>query len=147
MKKKSVKDFVQKPDFKIRWQGYEAIRPELLETFDYEYPGRRNVVTVQTDEFTAVCPWSGLPDFAIIKVIYVPNKQIIELRSFKYYLYSYRTVGIFQEHLTQRILEDLVCCCDPLEMKVITDYNIRGGIHTVSEANYQKSQKKKPHQK
>lgn len=138
MKKKSVTEFAEKPDYKLYWQGYDAIRPDLLETFDYEYPDRRNVVTISTDEFTAVCPWSGLPDFAMIKVIYVPDKKIIELRSFKYYLFSYRSVGIFQEHLTQRLLEDLVRCCDPLEMTVITDYNIRGGIHTTSEAFYKR---------
>lgn len=138
IRRKKVKEFAKKPDFKFEFDGYDAIRPELLETFAYEYPGQRSEVTVETDEFTAVCPWSGLPDFAKITVVYVPNKDVIELRAYKYYLYSYRNVGIFQEHLTQRLLDDLVRCCDPLEMTVITDYNIRGGIHTVSKASYRK---------
>ncbi|MBL7996564.1 NADPH-dependent 7-cyano-7-deazaguanine reductase QueF [bacterium] len=138
MRNKTVKDFVKKPEFKFNFDGTEAIRPDLLETFAYEYSGRRNEVTVETEEFTAVCPWSGLPDYALITVKYVPDNKIIELRSLKYYLYSYRNVGIFQEHLTVRLLDDLVKACAPLEMTVITDYNIRGGIHTVSQASYQK---------
>lgn len=136
--KKAVSDFAVKPDFKIQWQGVEAIRPELLETFDYEYAGKDTEVLIETDEFTSVCPWSGLPDFATIRVEYVPYRKIIELRSFKYYLYTYRQVGIFQEHLTQRLLQDLVRCCDPKRMTVITDYNIRGGIHTLCRASYQR---------
>lgn len=139
---KTVKDFVNKPEFKFHFDGTDAIRPDLLETFAYAYAGQRNEVTVETEEFTAVCPWSGLPDYALITVKYVPDKKIIELRSFKYYLYSYRNVGIFQEHLTVRLLDDLVKACAPLEMTVITDYNIRGGIHTVSQASYQKKKTK-----
>ena len=138
LRRKKPEDFVKKPDFKFTFEGYDAIRAELLETFAYEFPGKRSEVTVETDEFTAVCPWSGLPDFAKITVKYVPNKDVIELRSYKYYLYSYRNVGIFQEHLTQRLLNDLVQCCDPLEMKIITDYHIRGGVHTLTEAAYKK---------
>lgn len=141
-RRKTTQEFVKKPEFKFSFDGYDAIRPELIETFAYENPAQRNEVTVETDEFTAVCPWSGLPDFAKITVTYVPYKDIIELRSFKYYLFSYRNVGIFQEHLTVRILNDLVKACAPLEMTVITDYNIRGGIHTVSQSSYKKAGKK-----
>ncbi len=135
---KNAEEFAVKPDFKFKFDGYSSIRPEMLETFDYEFPKQKSEVVVETDEFTAVCPWSGLPDFAKITVKYIPNKKIIELRSYKYYLYSYRNVGIFQEHLTPRLLNDLVEACDPIEMTVITDYNIRGGIHTVSQASYKK---------
>ncbi len=142
-RRKKPLEFAKKPEFKFTFDGYDAIRPELIETFAYENPAQRNEVTVETDEFTAVCPWSGLPDFAKITVKYVPLKDIIELRSFKYYLYSYRNVGIFQEHLTVRILNDLVKACAPMEMTVITDYNIRGGIHTVSQAFYKKAKGKK----
>jgi len=131
-----VSRFQKGPDFKLVWHDESAIRPELLETFDYEYTGKPTDVTIETDEFTSVCPWSGLPDFANIAVVYQPHKKVIELRSFKYYLYTYRNVGIFQEHLTQRLLADLVKCCRPRYMKVVTDYNIRGGIHTLAEAEY-----------
>ncbi len=135
---KKTEEFASKPAFQFAFEGYQAIKPELLETFAYEYPGKRTEVVLETDEFTAVCPWSGLPDFARITVRYVPRREVIELRSFKYYLYTYRNVGIFQEHLTQRLLTDLVRCCDPLEMSIKTDYNIRGGIHTVAEASFRK---------
>ena len=112
----------------------EAIDIAVLETFPYEYPGRDVLINIETDEFTAVCPYSGLPDYATIRVNYVPGKLILELRSFKYYLYSFRNVGIYQEHAVNRILDDLAKCCKPKWMQVIADYNIRGGVHTVASA-------------
>lgn len=115
-------------------EGQNSIDVEVLESFVYEYPGKDIVVDLETDEFTAVCPFSGLPDFAVIKVHYVPDKLILELRSFKYYLFSFRNVGIYQEHLVNRILSDVVECCRPKWIEVIADYKIRGGIHTVVSA-------------
>ena len=116
-----------------------AIDVGALETFPYEYPGKDIVINIDTDEFTAVCPWSGLPDFATIRVDYIPGRSIIELRSFKYYLLSYRNVGIYQEHAVNRILEDLVRCCHPKWMKITADYRIRGGVHTVASREYRAS--------
>ena len=116
-----------------------AINVGALETFPYEYPGKDIVINIDTDEFTAVCPWSGLPDFATIRVDYIPGRSIIELRSFKYYLLSYRNVGIYQEHAVNRILEDLVRCCHPKWMKITADYRIRGGVHTVASREYRAS--------
>jgi len=106
------------------------IRPELLETFPYEYPGSRATVEISTDEFTAVCPWSGLPDFGTVTVRYLPRDRILELRSFKYYLLSYRNVGIYQEHAANRILADLTRACAPEWMELDLDYRVRGGVHT-----------------
>ena len=116
----------------------EAVDVDALEKFPYEYPGRDVVVAIDTNEFTAVCPFSGLPDFATLKVSYIPHKLILELRSFKYYLLSYRNVGIYQEHAVNRILEDLVECCKPKWMQVIADYTIRGGVHTVASVEWGK---------
>jgi len=113
-----------------------AIDVAALETFPYEYPGKDIAVSIDTDEFTAVCPWSGLPDFGTIRVEYIPARVLIELRSFKYYLLSYRSVGIYQEHAVNRILEDLVRCAKPKWMKVTADYKIRGGVHTVASRVY-----------
>ena len=113
-----------------------TIDVSVLETFPYEYVGKDIAINIDTDEFTVVCPWSGLPDFARIKVDYIPNKVCIELRSFKYYLLSYRSVGIYQEHAVNRILEDLVKCASPKWMKVTADYRVRGGIHTVASREY-----------
>lgn len=112
-------------------QGLSSIDVEALETFPYEYPGKDIAIVIDSDEFTAVCPWSGLPDFGSIRIEYVPRRCILELRSCKYYLLSYRNVGIYQEHLVNRILEDLVRISSPRWMKVTVDYRIRGGIHTV----------------
>ncbi len=123
-------------DKSFPFDGYEKINDNVLETFPYEHVGKNIMINIDTDEFTVVCPFSGLPDFAIIKVNYIPNKKIIELRSFKYYLHSYRSVGIYQEHLVNRILDDLVKCVHPKWMEVIADYKIRGGIHTVTKAEY-----------
>jgi len=113
------------------FEGVEALTPEVLETFDYEYHGRDAVVEVATDEWSCVCPFSGLPDFGNLTVRYVPSDVCIELKSLKYYLTSFRNVGIYQEHAAHRVLEDLVGCCAPKWMEVVLDYRLRGGIHTV----------------
>ena len=117
-------------------QGLQTIDVAALETFPYEYPGNDIIVNIDSEEFTAVCPWSGLPDFGTVRVDYTPDRDIVELRSFKYYLLSYRNVGIYQEHLVNRILEDLVRCARPKWMRVIADYSVRGGVHTVVSREY-----------
>ena len=111
--------------------GVEALTPEVLETFPFEYAGREALVEISTDEFTTVCPYSGLPDFGTLTVRYLPAVSCLELKSFKYYLTSFRSVGIYQEHAAHRILDDLVACCAPRWMEVVLDYRLRGGIHTV----------------
>jgi len=100
------------PDRRFDIAGYDAIDTAALETFPYEYPGRDVAVDIETDEFTAVCPWSGLPDFGTVKIRYLPGGKILELRSLKYYLLSYRNVGIYQEHAVTRMLDDLVTTVD-----------------------------------
>ncbi len=123
-----------------------AIDARVLDTFPYDYPGKDITINIETNEFTAVCPWSGLPDFATITIAYIPTRVCIELRSLKYYLLSYRNVGIYQEHAVNRILDDLVTCADPKWMKVTADYTIRGGIHTVASREYRrKATRRRPH--
>ena len=126
----------QRPDKRYDAADLSAIDVRALDTFPYEYPGKDITINIETDEFTAVCPWSGLPDFATIRIDYIPLKVCIELRSLKYYLLSYRNVGIYQEHAANRILDDLVACADPKWMRVVADYKIRGGIHTVASREY-----------
>lgn len=116
--------------------GHEAIDTAALETFSYEYPGKDVTVDIETDEFTAVCPWSGLPDFGTVKIRYLPRGKILELRSLKYYLLSYRNVGIYQEHAVTRFLDDLVAVVEPKWMEITLDYKVRGGIHTVCRTRY-----------
>lgn len=134
---------MQPPDRRYDVQPPSTIDAKVLETFPYEYAGKEIIINIETDEFTAVCPWSGLPDFATIKVDYIPNKVCIELRSFKYYLLSYRNIGIYQEHAVNRILEDLVKCARPKWMKIAADYKVRGGVHTVATGEYGKQRRHK----
>ncbi len=113
-----------------------AIDVKVLETVPYEYPGKDVLVNIDTPEFTAVCPYSGLPDFGTVRISYIPRNRLIELRSLKYYLLSFRNVGIYQEHAVNRILNDLVRCCRPKWMQVAADYNIRGGVHTLASVEW-----------
>jgi len=115
----------------FHFEGVEALTPEVLEAFPYEYAGRDAVVEISTDEWNCVCPFSGLPDFGTLTVRYLPSDACIELKSYKYYLTSYRSVGIYQEHAANRVLDDLVACCKPKWIEVVLDYRLRGGIHTV----------------
>ena len=127
---------IEAHDKVLPFKGYEAIDPGQLDTFPYEYPGREIELLIETDEFTAVCPFSGLPDFGTVRISYTPGTDCLELRSFKYYLLSYRDVGIYYEHAANRILEDLVACCSPMRMTVELEYTIRGGMKTSARATY-----------
>ena len=110
-----------------------------LLTFDYEYKGQEAEVVIDSGEFTAVCPWTGLPDFGTLTISYIPDSQCLELKSLKYYLLSYMGVGIVQEHAANRILNDLVGACLPRQMTITLDYNVRGGLHTTVTVVYEKS--------
>lgn len=112
----------------LPFTGPEAIDVAVLETFGYEGP-EQEIVT-ETSEFSAVCPYSGLPDYATLSISYVPGGKCIELKSLKYYIISYRSVGIFQEHATARIAEDLHRALEPRQITVKTVYNVRGGFLT-----------------
>jgi 7-cyano-7-deazaguanine reductase len=108
--------------------GPEAIDVAVLETFEYAGPDQE--IVTETREFTAVCPYSGLPDFATLTIRYVPSDRCVELKSLKYYVTSYRNVGIFQEHATAKIAEDLFKLLEPQMLEVNTVYNVRGGFET-----------------
>jgi 7-cyano-7-deazaguanine reductase len=107
-----------------------------LDTFAYEYPGRRIEIDFTSPEFTAICPFSDFPDFGILRIRYVPNERCIELKSLKLYINSFREVKIFHEHVINRILEDFVAACDPLEFQIEGDFHVRGNIKTVVRASY-----------
>ena len=112
----------------IPFTGPEAIDAAVLETFPYQGP-EQEIVT-ETSEFSAVCPYSGLPDFAILTIRYIPSDCCVELKSLKYYVMSYRNVGIFQEHATARLAEDLQRLLKAKTLTVSTRYNVRGGFET-----------------
>lgn len=109
-----------------------------LDTFPYEYVGREITISFEMPEFTAICPFSDFPDFAVIKLDYVPNERCIELKSLKLYINSFREIKVFHEHVINIILEDFVRACDPLSVKIEGDFHVRGNIKTIVRANYQK---------
>lgn len=102
----------------------------VLEAIPYEYPEAPGTVTLRYPEFTSVCPWSGLPDVGELAVTYIPGNKLVEMKSFKYYLVSYRNVGILQEHAVHRVLNDLVKLLEPRFMEVRGVFAPRGGMST-----------------
>lgn len=131
-----LKDKYEKLDRRMEIRDESVIDSGCLLAFKYEYPEQPAEVTIDSDEFTAVCPWTGLPDLGTVTISYVPDRLCIELKSLKYYLLSYRDVGIVQEHAASRIIRDLVASCNPRKMKVTLDYKVRGGIHTAVTVKY-----------
>lgn len=113
-----------------------------LDTFEYEYPGRKIWIEFEMPEFTAICPFSDFPDFAVIRLSYVPNKRCVELKSLKLYINSFRNIKIFHEHVVNVILEDFVKACDPLRVKIEGDFHVRGNIKTVVRASYKREKEK-----
>lgn len=114
--------------------GSESKPSKTLEAFPNRSPGRYYLVTLETDEFTCVCPATQQPDFATIKVEYVPDEKIVESKSFKLYIWSYRDEGVFHEHVVNKILEDLIETLEPHYCKVTGIFNMRGGIGITVEA-------------
>ena len=112
--------------------------PELLETFHNAFPDRTYTVVLSSNEFTSLCPKTGQPDFGTITIRYVPDALCIESKSLKLYLFSYREEGTFMETVTNRILDDLVEACSPLEMEVVGAFAARGGITITVTASYKK---------
>jgi 7-cyano-7-deazaguanine reductase len=121
-------------------ESAEAIDLTVLETIPFDYPDSATEVVYETEEFTFVCPWTGLPDFCRLVIRYVPHQSLVELKSLKYYLTSYRNVGILQEHAVNRILQDLVPLLKPVSMVIEADYKERGGLKTRAVTKYERGQ-------
>jgi len=122
----------------IRSTPREEMNLYPLDTFEYEYPGRRIEIDFTSSEFTAICPFSDFPDFATLRISYVPHRRCIELKSLKLYINSFREVKIFHEHVVNQIRDDLVGVCDPLELSIEGDFHVRGNIKTVVRTAYVK---------
>jgi 7-cyano-7-deazaguanine reductase len=122
----------------IRSTPREEMNLYPLDTFPYEYAGREIKINFEITEFTAICPFSDFPDFATIRLEYVPNERCIELKSLKLYINSFREVKIFHEHVMNVILEDFVAACDPLNVQLEGDFHVRGNIKTTVRASYTK---------
>lgn len=122
---------------------YEGLQTEVrslvtpdIEVWDNQYQDREYVVTLDVPECSCICPKTGLPDFIHLKIDYSPVKTCVELKSFKLYVTSFRDVGIFHEHITNRILDDFVKACQPRWAKIMAVVNPRGGITTTVTAEY-----------
>jgi 7-cyano-7-deazaguanine reductase len=126
-------------------QPYDGLQSNIremetptIETWKNEYNDRDYTIEVTTPEFTAICPKTGLPDFGTIQITYIPDEQCVELKSLKEYLLFYRDVGIFHEHVVNKILVDFVAACNPRMLEIVGDFHVRGGIKTVVRANYER---------
>lgn len=117
-------------------------RFKLLETFENEYPERDYTIIHDAPEFTSLCPKTGQPDYGQITIEYIPDRQCIELKSLKLYFQSYRNDGIFYESVTNKILDDLVKACEPRYMYITAEFNVRGGISSIIEVEYQSEEYK-----
>jgi 7-cyano-7-deazaguanine reductase len=129
----------QQREYKTKYpiESPEIVDPDFLVPLDYEYNIKRDIdVVIEQTEFTSVCPMTGLPDYGCITIRYRPNSKIIELKSLKYYLLQYRNVGIFYEHVVNRILDDLIGKLDPKRMEISGAFTSRGGITTTVSAVY-----------
>jgi len=132
----------KKYDDSIRYtvESPDVVKADVLDPVDYQYHAKRGIdITVRNPEYTSVCPMTGLPDFGCITVRYRPGKKIVELKSFKYYLLQYRNVGIFYEHVVNRILDDLVSIIKPIKMSVEGEFTARGGVTSRVIAEYQEA--------
>ena len=119
--------------FGLEIEGTDSIRPDLLETFPCEaLDGADQLVEHVTEEFSSLCPFSGLPDFAMVSVQFIPDRLAVDLKSLKYYYLSYRSVGIFQEHMIQFVFKHLWELLEPKWLRVEVTYNIRGGIESTN---------------
>ena len=107
-----------------------------LDVVPNPHPGRDYEVRLEIPEFTCICPMTSQPDFATIRITYVPDRHLVELKSIKLYMWSYRDEGAFHEDVTNRILDDFVAVAAPRFIEVIGDWNIRGGIKTVVRATH-----------
>ena len=114
----------------------KTVAERSLETFPNRHPGRDYVVNISTNEFTCMCPATGQPDFATITIKYIPDQRIVESKSLKLYLWSYRSEGVFHEHITNVILDDLVEALEPKWCEVTSDFGVRGGIAISVTAEY-----------
>jgi 7-cyano-7-deazaguanine reductase len=111
---------------------------KTLEVFPNPHPRREYEVEHVCPEFTSICPITGQPDFATIRIRYVPGDQCVELKSLKLYLWAFRDEGHFYEDVTNLILDDLVAVMDPIRIEVVGEFNVRGGIHSTVRASHQR---------
>ena len=116
--------------------GEQSIAETKIICFNNPYPGRSYEIAIELPEFTCLCPFSGYPDFAVLRLLYQPGPKVIELKSIKLYINSYRDRTISHEAVTNEIFDDLMTACDPKWMQLEADFNPRGNVHTVLRVSY-----------
>ncbi|OIO81089.1 MAG: NADPH-dependent 7-cyano-7-deazaguanine reductase QueF [Candidatus Omnitrophica bacterium CG12_big_fil_rev_8_21_14_0_65_43_15] len=125
-----------KSSYENRQDKIRGLKTPKIDVWVNKYPDKEYTITLDLPEFTCICPKTGLPDFANIKIEYSPDKYCIELKSFKLYTIFYRNIGIFHEHVINKILDDFVNICKPRRVKITGVFNPRGGITTTVSAEY-----------
>ena len=118
-----------------------SLKTPAIEVWENQYKDKTYTISIRTDEFSCICPKTGLPDFADISIEYIPDKYCIELKSFKLYLVFFRNIGIFHEHLTNKVLDDIVNACKPRYARITTVFKSRGGIGTTVNRIYEKNKR------
>lgn len=126
----------KRSSYEAKQEHVRALKTPAIEVWRNKYPDRDYTVKIETTEFTCICPKTSLPDFASLTIEYKPDKYCLELKSFKLYLTFYRDVGIFHEHVINKILDDLIKSCKPRWMNIIMVFNPRGGIATTVRREY-----------
>jgi len=140
MKKSEIRN--PKSDYEGLQENVRRLKTPKIDVWENKYPDKEYTINMETPEFTCICPKTGLPDFAVIKIEYRPGRRCVELKSFKEYLISYRDVGIFHEHVINKILEDFVRACGPRRVNITGEFNVRGGIKTTVSASYERDKRK-----
>jgi 7-cyano-7-deazaguanine reductase len=131
-----MKRKVSRDSYESRQEYIRTLPTPAIEVWENKYPDRDYTIKIETPEFTCICPKTGLPDFANIIIEYKPSRYCIELKSFKLYLTFYRNIGIFHEHVINKIFDDLLKVCKPKMMVITMIFNPRGGIATTVKREY-----------
>jgi 7-cyano-7-deazaguanine reductase len=132
-----VKIKIKKKSYQGLQDNVRGVNTPLIGTWRNQYPDREYTITIKTNEFSCICPKTGLPDFADVVIDYIPDKYCVELKSFKLYLVFFRNLGIFHEHATNRILDDFIKACKPRSAKITAEFSVRGGIKTTVSRGYE----------
>lgn len=131
----------KKNSYKGLQKNVRSLKGAHIDVWKNQYRDKDYQVKLEIPEFTCICPKTGLPDFAILRLKYIPDKYCVELKSFKLYIVSFRNTGIFHEHAANKILEDFIKACAPRYAHIEMTFNPRGGITTTVEAEYQSDRK------
>lgn len=133
----------KKSSYEGRQEKIRKLKTPILEVWKNQYPDKIYTINIEIPEFTCICPKTGLPDFATLRIEYSPQEFCIELKSLKMYTIFYRNIGIFHEHVVNKILEDFIKAVKPCWVRIIGEFNPRGGIKTIVTRVYAKNKRKK----